>query len=115
MAQKLIEDTIFKITNCFETEDNFIFVLYLKDGSGTNLPPIQISKNDSIEPDFYKGNFFLEELAKVGAGVKYQLFGQIGLDHGPEWYAGKITGLSTAMPTQEDMARRIKSVGAAQG
>ena len=42
-----------------------------------------------------KGNFFLEELAKVGAGSKYQIFGQIGLDHGPEWYAAKITGLST--------------------
>jgi len=42
-----------------------------------------------------KGNFFLEPLAKVGAGEKYQLFGQIGLDHGPEWYHGKITGLST--------------------
>lgn len=42
-----------------------------------------------------KGNFFLEELAKQGAGTKYQLFGQIGLDHGPEWFHGKITGLST--------------------
>lgn len=43
-----------------------------------------------------KGNFFLEPLAKVGAGEKYQLFGQIGLDHGPEWYHGKFTGISTA-------------------
>ena len=43
-----------------------------------------------------KGNFFLEELAKTGAGAKYQIFGQIGLDHGPEWYAAKITGLSTS-------------------
>lgn len=43
-----------------------------------------------------KGNFFLEELAKTGAGEKYQLFGQIGLDHGPEWYHGKFTGISTA-------------------
>ena len=41
-----------------------------------------------------KGNFFLEPLAKVGAGEKYQLFGQIGLDHGPEWYHGKFTGIS---------------------
>lgn len=41
-----------------------------------------------------KGNFFLEELAKVGAGAKYQLFGQIGLDHGPEWYHGKFTGIA---------------------
>lgn len=43
-----------------------------------------------------KGNFFLEELAKTGAGQKYQLFGQIGLDHGPEWYHGKFTGISTS-------------------
>lgn len=42
-----------------------------------------------------KGNFFLEELARTGAGEKYQIFGQIGLDHGPEWFHGKITGLST--------------------
>lgn len=42
-----------------------------------------------------KGNFFLEQLAKVGAGEKYQLFGQIGLDHGPEWYHGKFTDIST--------------------
>ena len=42
-----------------------------------------------------KGNFFREELAKTGAGASYQIFGQIGLDHGPEWYHGKITGLST--------------------
>ena len=42
-----------------------------------------------------KGNFFLEQLAKTGAGEKYQLFGQIGLDHGAEWYHGKFTGIST--------------------
>ena len=41
-----------------------------------------------------KGNFFLEPLAKVGAGEKYQLFGQIGLDHGPEWYHAKFTGIA---------------------
>lgn len=41
-----------------------------------------------------KGNFFLEPLAKTGAGEKYQLFGQIGLDHGPEWFHGKFTGIS---------------------
>lgn len=42
-----------------------------------------------------KGNFFLEPLSKVGAGEKYQIFGQMGLDHGPEWYHGKFTGIST--------------------
>ena len=50
-----------------------------------------------------KGNFFLEELAKTGAGTKYQIFGQIGLDHGPEWFHGKITGLNTTFtkPSKE--------------
>lgn len=47
-----------------------------------------------IQPVPGKGNFFLEELAKTGAGEKYQLFGQIGLDHGPEWYHGKWTGIA---------------------
>ena len=41
-----------------------------------------------------KGNFFLEQLAKTGAGEQYQLFGQIGLDHGPEWYHSKFTGIA---------------------
>lgn len=42
-----------------------------------------------------KGNFFVEPLAKTGAGEKYQIFGQIGLDYGPEWYHGMFTGIST--------------------
>jgi hypothetical protein len=42
-----------------------------------------------------KGNFYREQLAKTGAGEKYQIFGQIGLDYGPEFYHGMITGLST--------------------
>jgi hypothetical protein len=48
-----------------------------------------------------KGNFFLEELAKAGAGEKYQLFGQIGLDHGMEWFHGKFTNLSTEFEAPE--------------
>ena len=86
---------------------------YLPAGTVTMFDPGVMSPVEQPTPG--KGNFFLEELAKVGAGVKYQVFGQIGLDHGPEWYSGKITGLSTAMPTQADMARRISSVGAAAG
>ena len=46
-----------------------------------------------IQPVPGKGNFFLEELAKTGAGEKYKLFGQIGLDHGPEWYHAKLTNI----------------------
>lgn len=43
-----------------------------------------------------KGNFFYEELARTGAGIKGQLFGQLGLDHGPSWFHAKATGLATA-------------------
>lgn len=43
-----------------------------------------------------KGNFFLEKLAKVGASDAYQIYGQLGLDYGAEWYHAKITGLDTS-------------------
>ena len=39
------------------------------------------------------GNMFYEELAKTGASEKGQLFGQIGLDHGPAFLHGKIEAL----------------------
>lgn len=40
-----------------------------------------------------KGNFFRELLSKTGAAEEYQIFGQIGLDHGPMWKHFKITGI----------------------
>lgn len=40
-----------------------------------------------------KGVLFREELAKTGASESYQIYGEMGLDHGPEWHHGKITGL----------------------
>lgn len=60
-----------------------------------------------------KGNFFLEPLAKVGAGEKYQIFGQIGLDHGPEWYHGKFTGISTAF-TKPTYSRSVYVANASE-
>ena len=50
---------------------------------------------------FSKGNFFLEPLARTGAGEKYQIFGQIGLDHGPEWFHAIIEDLSTEFVAPE--------------
>lgn len=40
-----------------------------------------------------KGNFFREELAKKGAAEEYQIFGEIGLDHGPGFMHLAITNL----------------------
>lgn len=58
------------------------------------------------QPVPQKGNFFLEQLAKTGAGEKYQLFGQIGLDHGPEWYHGKLTNIATTF-TAPEYSRKV--------
>jgi hypothetical protein len=43
-----------------------------------------------------KGNLFYEDLAKTGASEKGQIFGQIGLDHGPAFAHGSITDLATS-------------------
>lgn len=40
-----------------------------------------------------KGNFFREALGKKGAAEEYQIFGEIGLDHGPGFMHLAITGL----------------------
>ena len=42
-----------------------------------------------------KGVLFLEDLAKTGASERKQLYGEIGLDHGPSFLHGSITGLAT--------------------
>lgn len=81
---------------------------YLPAGTVTIFDPLVMAPVEQPVPG--KGNFFLEELAKTGAGTKKQIFGQIGLDHGPEWYAAKITGLSTEMPKDTDLARRVYQV-----
>lgn len=43
-----------------------------------------------------KGNMFYETLAKTGASENGMIFGQYGLDHGPAFAHGKITGLTTS-------------------
>ena len=43
-----------------------------------------------------KGVLFRDTLAKVGAADTEMLYGQIGLDHGPEEFHGQIYGLATS-------------------
>lgn len=66
---------------------------FLPAGTIAIFNPDVISRVEQPVPG--KGNFFMEELSKTGAGTKYQIFGQLGLDHGPEWYHAKITGINT--------------------
>ena len=69
--------------------------------------------NPVYQPVPGKGNFFLEPLAKTGAGEKFQLFGQMGLDHGPEWYHGKFTGIATTF-TAPTYSRSVYVANAAE-
>jgi hypothetical protein len=48
-----------------------------------------------FQPVPEKGVLFYEELAKTGASEKGQLFGQMGLSHGPEFLHGGIKNLAT--------------------
>lgn len=43
-----------------------------------------------------KGELFLEPVAQTGAAVNAQLYGEWGLQYGPEQYHGTITGLTTS-------------------
>ena len=43
-----------------------------------------------------KGHLFYEMLSKSGAGEQGQVYGQLGLDHGPGFMHGTITGLATS-------------------
>ncbi|MDA3788083.1 MAG: DUF5309 family protein [Desulfobacula sp.] len=44
-----------------------------------------------------KGVLFYEELAKTGASERGQIYGQIGVDYGPEEFHGTITSLATSL------------------
>ncbi|MHA1302986.1 MAG: SU10 major capsid protein [Candidatus Heimdallarchaeaceae archaeon] len=59
---------------------------------------ISLIEMDVVKPVFQpvpgKGNFFYEDLSKTGASENGQIFGQFGLDHGPAFAHGKITGLA---------------------
>jgi hypothetical protein len=41
-----------------------------------------------------KGVLFVEPLAKTGATEKFQLYGEIGLEYGPETFHGLLTGFT---------------------
>ena len=43
-----------------------------------------------------KGYMFVEPMAKTGAADKAQLYGEVGLEYGPEQWHGHITGTTTA-------------------
>lgn len=87
-----------------------IGVVYLYLGEFLPAGTALLLNVDALAPVYQpvpgKGNFFLEALAKTGAGEKYQLFGQIGFDHGPEWFHGKFTGIAQTF-TKPDYVKQV--------
>ncbi len=73
---------------------------------GVMLDPFQLASvvgiydmnyvNVVSQPIPGKGHMFYEALAKTGAAEKGQIFGKLGLDHGPTFMHGTITGTSTS-------------------
>ena len=43
-----------------------------------------------------KGFLFMEPLGKSGSADKFQIYGEVGLEYGPEQWHGTVTGLATA-------------------
>ena len=43
-----------------------------------------------------KGHFFVEPLAQTGAAYNFQLYGEVGLNYGPEQFHGNIHSTSTS-------------------
>lgn len=67
-----------------------------------NVPTntVLVADLDVCKPVFLpvpgKGVLFYEELSKTGAAESGQIYGQIGLDYGPEEFHGVITNLATS-------------------
>lgn len=73
---------------------------YIPDGTALLFNPTVCAPVYQPVPD--KGSFFLEKLPQAGAGDKYQVYGQAGLDYGPEYFHAKITGLATTFTKPEN-------------
>lgn len=61
---------------------------------------VLVADMSAVSPVFLpvpsKGYVFYEELARTGAAEQGQLYGQIGLDYGPEEFHGTITGTTSS-------------------
>ena len=79
------------------TQQNIWERLVNPDANGNRLIDIYYDKISDYQRDYLRNvrrfNFFRDEV--IPAFKVNPAFGQIGLDHGPEWYHGKITGLAT--------------------
>lgn len=113
-VQKDAQENGIKVYNNGETMNGIAVSKIITPFGTINLAPGKYLPNDTAlvfnpticAPVFQdtpgKGNFFAEELAKTGAGEKFQIFGQAGLDYGAEFAHAKITGLKATFTAPEN-------------
>lgn len=79
-----------------ETDFGVISVVLSRFVPAGTLIGADISCVRPVEQDVpNKGCFFREALSKTGAAEEYQIFGQVGLDHGPMWKHFSITDIGS--------------------
>ena len=80
-----------------ETDFGMLGVAYERDAPTDEVYAVELSV---CSPVFLetpgKGHFFFEPLGKVGASETGQLYGEFGLDYGPELFHGSLTGTATS-------------------
>ena len=78
-----------------ETDFGYIGVVLSRFAPAQTLLAVEM---DVISPVFQevpgKGTVFYEEVARIGASVRGQLFGQVGFDHGPAWAHGELFNIT---------------------
>ena len=83
--------------------------------NGTAVMACMPVLGNALQPTPGKGNFFFEPLAKNGASDHGMIYGQWGLDHGPEFLHAKITGISTTTAKFTPPQRYIVNMPASGG
>lgn len=77
-----------------ETDFGLVGIVVSRFAAAGNVLAIEMSVCEPVfQPVPGKGILFYEALAKVGAAESGQMYGQIGLNHGPHWMHGIITNV----------------------
>ena len=79
-----------------ETDFGEIGIVYDRHVSASKLLIVDVAFCKPVFLDIPgKGHFFVEPVAQSGAAYKYQVYGEVGLEYGPEMFHGQITGLAS--------------------
>ena len=83
--------------NTIETDFGEVGIVYSRHLPAEDLICVDLAYCKPVFLDIPgKGHFFAEPLAQTGSATKFQIYGEVGLEYGPEQFHGKITSLATS-------------------